>query len=181
LVLPKRRDLPSAIERSLEKKKLFDREISIRYVSSLRGKSDLSDYPNAAGGKIEAACDELVALRANRNAPRLNVLFDGHDLRKYGSSGQQQRACSFTARQSVGSSFPRNIRFSCSSPGAELDYKRRSAARISANKTQTFDIEGKFRRKNSWARRGGFHGFKRRNVVQNTFDRLINRSPEFSE
>jgi DNA replication and repair protein RecF len=77
-------------------RRLFEREdISIRYVSSLEGKGDLSDY--------EALLRERLNLRlmAEINSgyaligphrDELEILFDGRDIRTYGSSGQQRSA-----------------------------------------------------------------------------------------
>ncbi len=77
-------------------KKLFQREeVSIRYASSLEGKGDLSDYA--------ALLKERLALRVQAemyngysligtHRDDLEITFDGHDIRKYGSSGQQRSA-----------------------------------------------------------------------------------------
>lgn len=76
--------------------RLFEREeVAIRYVSSLEGKGDLGDY--------EALLRERLNLRlmAEINSgyaligphrDELEILFDGRDIRTYGSSGQQRSA-----------------------------------------------------------------------------------------
>ena len=77
-------------------KKLFGREeLSIRYISSLEGKGNLAEY--------EALITERLALRIQAeivsghaligtHRDELEIHFDGHDLRKYGSAGQQRSA-----------------------------------------------------------------------------------------
>ena len=77
-------------------KKLFGREeLSIRYASSLEGKGDLADY--------QALITERLALRVQAELAAghplvgthrddMEVRFDGHDIRKFGSSGQQRSA-----------------------------------------------------------------------------------------
>jgi len=75
-------------------KKLFGREeLSIRYQSSLDGKGDLTEY--------QALITERLALRVQAelagghsligtHRDDLEIHFDGHDLRKFGSAGQQR-------------------------------------------------------------------------------------------
>jgi len=75
-------------------KRLFDREeLSIRYRSSLEGKGDLAEY--------EALIRERLAIRVQAETlaghsligthrDELEILFDGHDIRKFGSAGQQR-------------------------------------------------------------------------------------------
>ena len=77
-------------------KKLFGREeLLIRYQSSLDGKGDLSNY--------EALIAERLALRVQAelisgytlvgtHRDDMELKFDGHDLRKFGSAGQQRSA-----------------------------------------------------------------------------------------
>ena len=77
-------------------KKLFDREeLSLRYVSSLEGKGDLSDYSGLIAERLRLRVHaELVAGYALIGTHRddLEISFDGRSLRKYGSSGQQRSA-----------------------------------------------------------------------------------------
>ena len=83
--------LNSALE-----KKLFEREeVSIRHVSSLEGKGDLNDF---AGLLKERLALRVQAEMYNGYAligphrDDLEISFDGHDIRKFGSSGQQRSA-----------------------------------------------------------------------------------------
>jgi DNA replication and repair protein RecF len=77
-------------------KRLFGREeLSIRYASSLEGKGDLADY--------HALITERLALRVQAEVvaghpligthrEELVITFDGRDIRKFGSAGQQRSA-----------------------------------------------------------------------------------------
>lgn len=77
-------------------KKLFGREeLSIRYVSSLEGKGDLSYYEQLVTERLELRLQaEMASGRSLIGTHRddMEITFDGHDLRKYGSSGQQRSA-----------------------------------------------------------------------------------------
>jgi len=90
-----RLDYVERLRGSLQQR-LFEREeIAIRYVSALEGKGDLEDY--------EALITERLRLRLNAEISSgysligphrddLEILFDGRDIRTYGSSGQQRSA-----------------------------------------------------------------------------------------
>ncbi|MGB7068705.1 MAG: DNA replication and repair protein RecF [Pyrinomonadaceae bacterium] len=77
-------------------KRLFGREtVSIRYSSSLEGRGDLSNYEELIAERLKIRVQaELAAGHALIGVHRddLEILFDGHDIRKYGSSGQQRSA-----------------------------------------------------------------------------------------
>jgi DNA replication and repair protein RecF len=77
-------------------KQLFDRrEVIIRYVSSLDGKGDLTDYENLLKVRLQLRMHaEVGAGRALLGPHRddLQVLLDGRDIRVYGSAGQQRSA-----------------------------------------------------------------------------------------
>ncbi|MDM7921054.1 MAG: DNA replication and repair protein RecF [Pyrinomonadaceae bacterium] len=77
-------------------KRLFGREeLSVRYVSSLEGKGDLSDYEGLLAERLSLRVQaEVVAGHALVGPHRddLEILFDGHDIRKFGSAGQQRSA-----------------------------------------------------------------------------------------
>ena len=127
-------------------KKLFDREeVSIRYVSSLEGKGDLSDYAALLAERLKLRVQaELAAGYALIGTHRddLDVLFDGHDLRKYGSSGQQRSAllilqlANLSVYHSQNQEYPL---FLLDDIDAELDYKRIGGLlEFLQDKTQTF-------------------------------------------
>jgi DNA replication and repair protein RecF len=86
-------DYVQALNDTLEKQ-LFDRrEMTIRYVSSLEGKGDLTDYETALKERLQLRVQaEVAAGRALLGPHRddLQVLLDGRDIRIYGSAGQQR-------------------------------------------------------------------------------------------
>lgn len=83
--------LNAAFERAL-----FGREeMSIRYASALESKGDLSDYEGLVSERLMIRLPaEILAGHALIGTHRddLEILFDEHDLRKYGSAGQQRSA-----------------------------------------------------------------------------------------
>jgi DNA replication and repair protein RecF len=76
--------------------RIFDREtLSLRYVSSLEGKGDLTDYRTLLDERLRLRIQAEVVAGHSLVGPHrddLDILFDGRDLRKYGSSGQQRSA-----------------------------------------------------------------------------------------
>jgi DNA replication and repair protein RecF len=82
--------LNDALEHSL-----FGDKISIRYVSSLEGKGDLTDYEGLIAQRLQARMQAEVFAGACLIGPHrddLSVLFGDRDLRSFGSSGQQRSA-----------------------------------------------------------------------------------------
>ncbi len=77
-------------------RRLFEREdVTIRYVSSLEGKGDLDSYEALIKERLEVRLQaELAAGYAliGPHRDELEILFDGRDMRAYGSSGQQRSA-----------------------------------------------------------------------------------------
>ncbi len=77
-------------------KRLFGREeLTIRYVSSLEGKGDLNMFNEAIAERLALRVQaEVVAGHALIGTHRddMELRFDGHDIRKYGSAGQQRSA-----------------------------------------------------------------------------------------
>lgn len=74
---------------------LFSDNISIRYVSSLEGKGDLSDYEALLATRLASRIQAEMFAGACLIGPHrddLDVLFGGRDLRSFGSSGQQRSA-----------------------------------------------------------------------------------------
>ena len=172
-------------------KKLFDREeVSIRYVSSLEGKGDLNDYPNLLAERLKLRVQaELVAGYALIGTHRddLDVLFDGHDLRKYGSSGQQRSAllilqlANLSVYHSQNQEYPL---FLLDDIDAELDYKRiGQLLEFLQDKTQTFVTTSKESFVEKFGRGTAVftvsNGENRR--AKESFDRLTSRSHSFSE
>jgi DNA replication and repair protein RecF len=127
-------------------KKLFGREeVSIRYVSSLEGKGDLENYAALLTERLNLRVQaELVSGHALIGTHRddLEINFDGHDLRKYGSSGQQRSALLILQLATVSVYFEQNKEyplFLLDDIDAELDYKRiGQLLEFLSDKTQTF-------------------------------------------
>lgn len=79
----------------LETKLFGGEELCVRYASALEGKGDLSLYEALFAERLKVRLPaELAAGHALIGPHRddLEVTFDGHDLRKYGSAGQQRSA-----------------------------------------------------------------------------------------
>ena len=74
---------------------LFHDDISIRYVSSLEGKGDLTDYRSLITSRLQLRMQPELFAGACLIGPHrddLLVLFGGRDIRSFGSSGQQRSA-----------------------------------------------------------------------------------------
>ena len=70
-------------------------EVSIRYLSSLEGKGDLSDYEALIAERLKLRLPAEIASGYSligTHRDDLQILFDGRDMRALGSSGQQRSA-----------------------------------------------------------------------------------------
>lgn len=79
----------------LEKRLFSSEEVAIRYASSFEGKGDLNDYEKLIEERLKTRVQaELVSGHSLIGPHRddLDIEFDGRDIRKYGSSGQQRSA-----------------------------------------------------------------------------------------
>src|ERR687893_310584 len=76
--------------------RLFEREeVTIRYVSALEGKGDLGDYEALIRERLHLRLQAEIASGYALIGPHrddLQILFDGRDMRAFGSSGQQRSA-----------------------------------------------------------------------------------------
>jgi DNA replication and repair protein RecF len=76
--------------------KLFQNEsITVRYKSSLEGKGDLSDYPRVMRERLMHHLANEISLGYALVGPHrddLEILSDGYDISRFGSSGQQRSA-----------------------------------------------------------------------------------------
>lgn len=133
------------LQNALEKR-LFEREtVTIRYLSSLEGKGDLSDYKALLTERLHLRVQaELAAGHALLGTHRddLEILFDGRDLRTFGSSGQQRSALLILQLAAIHLYFERNNEyplFLLDDIDAELDKKRTGKLlEFLQGKTQTF-------------------------------------------
>lgn len=127
-------------------KKMFGREeIAIRYQSSLEEKGDINDYENLLAERLDLRVQaELTAGHSLVGPHRddLEILFDGRDLRKYGSAGQQRSAllilllAGITVYHMTHNEYPL---FLLDDIDAELDHNRIGLLlEFLENKTQTF-------------------------------------------
>ena len=133
------------LQEVLEKKLFDNEEITIRYISSLEGKGDLSDFAALLEERLKLRVPaELRAGYALIGTHRddLDIVFDGHDLRKYGSSGQQRSALLILQLATLSVYFSQHREyplFLLDDIDAELDYKRiGQLLEFLQNKTQTF-------------------------------------------
>lgn len=129
----------------LEKKLFGKEEISIRYASSLEGKGDLSDYAALLAERLNLRVQaELVNGHSLIGTHRddLEIMFDGHDLRKFGSSGQQRSALLILQLANLSVFYEQHNEyplFLLDDIDAELDYKRiGQLLEFLQDKTQTF-------------------------------------------
>jgi DNA replication and repair protein RecF len=76
--------------------RLFGREeVTIRYVSSLEGKGNLGDYEALISERLRFRAQAEISAGYSLIGPHrddLEILFDGRDIRQFGSSGQQRSA-----------------------------------------------------------------------------------------
>jgi DNA replication and repair protein RecF len=133
------------LQQALEKK-LFEREeVSIRYVSSLEGKGDISDYANLLAERLKLRVQAELSSGYSligTHRDELEILFDGRDLRAYGSSGQQRSALLLLQLANLNVYFSQHNEyplFLLDDVDAELDYKRiEQLLDFLSDKTQTF-------------------------------------------
>ncbi len=81
------------LNQALEPRLFGQEEIMMNYISSLEGKGDLSDYDSLLAERLMIRVQAEAAAGYALVGPHrddLEILSDGHDLRKYGSSGQQR-------------------------------------------------------------------------------------------
>ncbi|HSI89161.1 MAG TPA: DNA replication and repair protein RecF [Pyrinomonadaceae bacterium] len=129
----------------LERRMFGREELTIRYVSSLEGKGDLSDYEALLGERLELRVQAELAAGHSLVGPHrddLEVRFDGHEIRKFGSAGQQRSAlialllAQIAVYEATRGEYPL---FLIDDIDAELDHKRiRHLLEFLDGKTQTF-------------------------------------------
>jgi DNA replication and repair protein RecF len=127
-------------------KKLFGREeLSVRYASSLESKGDLSDYHALIAERLALRVQaEVVAGHPliGTHRDELEITFDGRDIRKFGSAGQQRSALLLLQIANINVFFATRGEyplFLIDDIDAELDYRRVGSLLDFLNgKTQTF-------------------------------------------
>jgi DNA replication and repair protein RecF len=140
-----RLDYVARVNAALEPR-LFEREeITIRYVSALEGKGDLGDYEGLVAERLKLRMQAEISAGYSLIGPHrdeLEILFDGRDIRQFGSSGQQRSAlilldlAAISVYHSWHSEYPV---FLLDDVDAELDRKRVSRLlEYLEGRTQTF-------------------------------------------
>lgn len=129
----------------LEKKLFGHEETGMRYLSSLEGKGDLDDYKELIKERLRLRVQaEVIAGHSliGTHRDELEIVFDGHDLRKFGSAGQQRSAllllqlANITVYHATRGEYPL---FLLDDIDAELDYGRIGLLlEYLTGKTQTF-------------------------------------------
>lgn len=128
------------------KPRFFEREeVAIRYVSSLEGKGDLSDYEALITSRLEFRLQAEINSGYSLIGPHrddLEILFDGRDLRSFGSSGQQRSALIILDLAAISVYYNRHREyplFLIDDVDAELDRKRlNNLLEYLDGRTQTF-------------------------------------------
>lgn len=112
-------------------KKLFGREeLSVGYVSSLEGKGDLNDFESLIAERLRVRVQaEVVAGHALIGPHRddLELKLDDHEIRKFGSAGQQRSALLLLLLANIAvfnTTLGEYPLFLIDDIDAELDYKR---------------------------------------------------------
>ena len=133
------------LNEALETNLFGEETISIRYLSALEGKGDLADYEGLIHERLKLRVQaETVAGHSLIGPHRddLEILFDGHDLKRFGSSGQQRSAvlllllATISVFNATRGEYPV---FLLDDLDAELDYRRiGQLLEFLHGKTQTF-------------------------------------------
>jgi DNA replication and repair protein RecF len=90
-----RTDYVARLNSVLEKQLFEQRHISIRYLSSLEGKGDLSNYESTLSDRLQLRLPAEIRSGHALIGPHrddLEVLLDGREVKTFGSSGQQRSA-----------------------------------------------------------------------------------------
>lgn len=90
-----RTEYVSSLNEVLEPGLFEQQEITVRYVSSLSGKGDLSDYESLIAERLRLRLQAELAVGHSLIGPHrddLEILLGGREIRVYGSSGQQRSA-----------------------------------------------------------------------------------------
>ncbi len=114
----------------LEHRLFSSEDLQVRYLSSLEGKGSLSDYEGLLAERLELRLSAEAAAGNSLIGPHrddLEMMLDGHDIRKYGSAGQQRSAllllhlAAITVFYATRGEYPLYL---LDDIDAELDYRR---------------------------------------------------------
>ncbi len=90
-----RTDYIGRLNDTFERRLFGNEDYSIRYVSFLENKGDMSDYEALLNERLQLRAPAEIAAGYSLVGPHrddLEILFDGRDVRTFGSSGQQRSA-----------------------------------------------------------------------------------------
>ena len=90
-----RTDYVDRLNNAFERRLFENEDLSIRYVSSLEDKGDMSDFKALISERLNLRLPAEIAAGYSLVGPHrddLEILFDGRDVRTFGSSGQQRSA-----------------------------------------------------------------------------------------
>lgn len=140
-----RSDYVDRLREHLERRLFGQEEVTIRYASALEGKGDLSDYESLINERLRLRLQAEIAAGYSLIGPHrdeMEILFDGRDIRTFGSSGQQRSAlilldlAAISVYYSAHREYPL---FLLDDVDAELDRKRiRDLIEHLEGRTQTF-------------------------------------------
>ena len=138
-------DYVERLNQVLERGIFGQEEIFLRYVSSLEGKGDLTDYKALIAERLRLRLPAEIAAGRSLIGPHrdeLSILFDGREMRVYGSAGQQRSALlllDLAAISLYNTSHDDYPLFLIDDVDAELDEKRiNSLLEYLEGRTQTF-------------------------------------------
>lgn len=90
-----RNDYVARLNEALQHRLFGREEVTIRYASALEGKGNLSDYEALIAERLRFRLQAEISSGYSLVGPHkddLEIRFDGHDIRTFGSSGQQRSA-----------------------------------------------------------------------------------------
>jgi DNA replication and repair protein RecF len=138
------------LNEELETRLFGEETVSIRYLSALEGKGDLGNYEQLIAERLQIRVQAEVVAGHSLIGPHrddLEILFDGRDLRKFGSAGQQRSAvlllqlANIAVFHATRGEYPL---FLLDDLDAELDYRRiGQLLDFLRDKTQTFVTSSK--------------------------------------
>jgi DNA replication and repair protein RecF len=88
-------DYTALLTKDLSPELFQNEQITIRYKSSLEGRGDLENYATLFGERLKLRLKNEIAVGYSLVGPHrddLEILCDGYEIAKYGSSGQQRSA-----------------------------------------------------------------------------------------
>lgn len=145
IIHEQRSEYVNELNMALERQFFDRRDLSTRYLSSLEGKGDLSDYASLLRSRMTLRLAAEMASGHSLIGPHrddLEILLDGREIRVYGSSGQQRSALLLLDLAAISlynlASNDQPV-FVIDDVDAELDERRiRRLLEYLENRTQTF-------------------------------------------